>query len=82
MLFHTSFPPKLLDENHPVLMIYFVGVSFKWVSFSGDATQAFLRAPAGENPALKHQCVYKSFKKAKGLGSQLAMSPLVLQVWG
>lgn len=41
VLFHTSFPPQLLDENHPVLVIYFVGVSFKLVSFSRDATQAF-----------------------------------------
>lgn len=41
VLFHTSFPPQLLDENHPVLVIYFVGVSFKLVSFSSDAMQAF-----------------------------------------
>lgn len=41
VLFHTSFPPQLLEENHPVLVIYFAGVSFKFVSFSKDVTQAF-----------------------------------------
>lgn len=78
VLFHTSFPSPTLGWK-PSSPGDLLCVSFFQVSLLLEGCHASIfRAPAGEHPASKHQCVIKSFKKAKGLGKDLAVRPLAV----
>ena len=76
VLFHTSFPSPTLGWKPSGPGDLLCGSFFQVSFLLWGCHASIFRAPAGEHPALKHQCVIKSFKKAKGLGRDLTARPL------
>lgn len=70
VLFHTSFPSPTLGwkpSGPGDLLWEFLS---SWFPSLGMPRKHFQQGSSWEHPALKHQCVIKSFKKAKGLGRE------------